>query len=144
MPFVNTIERRGMLRLIEDSLRTKFGEEGIEVMPAIRELNDAEKYFALNRTILAAETLDEVRRACAKASAPTPRRVSCPPTYWGATPAARVPHFFVRQSAVSSVGTSWSGHHHSGLLASLYGCRKHVRSTSSRSRGIDAAPHLSR
>ena len=74
MPYVTSIERSGMRKLIEDGLRTKFGEEAMELMEAISELNDAEKYLALNRTIITATTLDEVRRACAKASAPAPRR----------------------------------------------------------------------
>ena len=68
MPFVTGFERRGMLRLLEDTLRTKFGEDALELVPAIKELNDAEKYLALNRIIITATTLDEVRRACAKAA----------------------------------------------------------------------------
>jgi hypothetical protein len=74
MPYVTSIERSGMLRLIEDSLRTKFGEEGAGLIPVIEELNDAEKYVALNRVILNATTLDEVRQACSEAAAPPPRR----------------------------------------------------------------------
>jgi hypothetical protein len=74
MPFVTGFERRGMLKLIEDGLRTKFGEEGAELMPAVKDLNDAEKYVELNRAILSAATLDEVRRACARAAAPARRR----------------------------------------------------------------------
>ena len=35
--------------MIEDALRTKFGDEAAELLPAIHELNDAEKYKALNR-----------------------------------------------------------------------------------------------
>jgi hypothetical protein len=74
MPFVTGFERSGMLRLIEDILRTKFGEEGAGLMPAIEDLDDAEKYVTLNRAIVAATTLDEVRRACAEAAAPKTRR----------------------------------------------------------------------
>src|SRR5207302_847617 len=44
MPFVTSIERGGMLRMIEDLLRTKFDEAGAQLMPMIHELNDAEKY----------------------------------------------------------------------------------------------------
>ena len=74
MPFVDTIERRGMLKLIESTLRAKFGEEGVALMPAIRELNDAEKYETVNQTLVFATTLDEVRKACAKAAAALRRR----------------------------------------------------------------------
>jgi hypothetical protein len=73
MPFVDTYERRGMLKLIEDLLRTNFGEEGAALMPAIRGLRDADKFMALNRTISKAETLDEVRGVIAKAAAPAKR-----------------------------------------------------------------------
>jgi hypothetical protein len=59
--------------MLEDLLRDKFGDEGVQLMPAIEALNDGEKYLALNRAIAAATTLDEVRRACAPASARAPR-----------------------------------------------------------------------
>jgi len=74
MPFVTSIERQGMLRVIEGVLRGKFGEEGVQLMPAIRELNDAEKYDTVGQVIATAATLDEVRGACAEAAAPAPRR----------------------------------------------------------------------
>jgi hypothetical protein len=74
MPYVTGIERLGMLRLIEDHLRTKFGEEGAQLMPAIEELNDAEKYLALSRVILTTTNLDEVRQAIADVSRPRSRR----------------------------------------------------------------------
>lgn len=74
VPYVTSFERSGMRKTIEVMLRTKFGEEANELMDAILELNDAEKYLALTETIVTATTLDEVRRAVAKASAPTPRR----------------------------------------------------------------------
>jgi hypothetical protein len=74
MPFVTSIERYGMLRMLEATLRTKFGEEGAALIPTIHELNDAEKYLALNPVIINATTLDEVRRACAKLAAPARRR----------------------------------------------------------------------
>jgi hypothetical protein len=73
MPYVTSWERTGMRKLLEDALRTKFGEAGAELMPTITDLNDAEKYVALNRVILTATTLDEVRQACAEAAA-QPRR----------------------------------------------------------------------
>jgi hypothetical protein len=74
MRYVTSIERSGMRKMIEVMLRTKFGEEADELMPAILEIDDAEKYEALNRTIMSAATLEEVRRACAKLAAPARRR----------------------------------------------------------------------
>jgi len=74
MPYVTSIERVVMLEMIEDVLRARFGEEGAGLIPAIQELNDAEKYLALNRVIATATTLDEVRQAYAKAAAPPTRR----------------------------------------------------------------------
>jgi hypothetical protein len=73
MPYITGIGRTAMLSMLEDLLRDKFGDEGVKLMPAIQALNDGEKYMALNRAIAAATTLDEVRRACAPASAPAPR-----------------------------------------------------------------------
>jgi len=74
MPFVTSIEREGMFDVIEAILRTKFGEEGAELLPAIHELNDAEKYLALSRAIATATTVDDVRRAYAQEAAPRPKR----------------------------------------------------------------------
>jgi hypothetical protein len=74
MPYFTQTERSGMRKVLENGLRTKFGEEALELMPAILDMDDAEKYFALNQTIWTAATLDEVRRACAKLMAPPPRR----------------------------------------------------------------------
>jgi hypothetical protein len=51
--------------MIEAALLAKFGEEARALLPAILEMFDAEEYLALNRTIVTAATLDEVRRACA-------------------------------------------------------------------------------
>jgi hypothetical protein len=74
VPYVTTFEKFGMLQVIEHSLRTKFGEEGAALLPAIEDLDDAEKYLAIQGVIIQANNLDEVRRACAKAAAPPPRR----------------------------------------------------------------------
>ena len=74
MPYVTSFEREGMFKLIKAALRAKFGDEAEELVPAIHELNDAEKYTALNQLIASATTLDEVRRACVAAGAPVPRR----------------------------------------------------------------------
>jgi hypothetical protein len=73
MPYYTGTARIIMLDMLQDLLRDKFGDEGVTLMPAIEALNDGEKYMALNCAIAAATTLDEVRRACAAASAPAPR-----------------------------------------------------------------------
>jgi hypothetical protein len=73
MPYVTSIERNGMLRLIRAALRAKFGDAANDLAEAISDLNDAEKYLTLNQTIATAATLDEVRRAYAKIAAP-PRK----------------------------------------------------------------------
>jgi hypothetical protein len=73
MPYVTSFERLAMLRLIESLLRAKFGEEGIALLPDIEEIFDAEKYEALNNVIGTSTTLDEVRKAVAKAAAPARR-----------------------------------------------------------------------
>ena len=74
MPFVTTPERigirMGMLQLIEDLLRVKFGEEGVKLLPEIGALEDTEKFRTLHQIIAKATALDEVRRACATAAAP--------------------------------------------------------------------------
>lgn len=74
MRYYTPTERIGMLDLIEDALRAKFGDEGVTLIPALEEINDGEKYKVINRAIAMATTLDEVRRACAAAAAPALRR----------------------------------------------------------------------
>jgi hypothetical protein len=74
VPFYTGFERRGMEKLIKDTLGRKFGEEALELMPVIEEIDDGESYLALNGVIVEAKTLDEVRRACAKAAAKARRR----------------------------------------------------------------------
>jgi hypothetical protein len=70
MPYVTTVERIGMRRMLERTLQTKFGEEGAALMPAITELNDADKFLLLQETIVKAATVDEIRRACAELGKP--------------------------------------------------------------------------
>jgi hypothetical protein len=74
MPFITTPERygirEGMLLMIEDLLRLRFGEEGVRLMPEISDMEDADKFRAVHQAIATATTLDEVRRACAKATVP--------------------------------------------------------------------------
>jgi hypothetical protein len=70
MPFVTGFERRGILKALDNALRTRFGEEGGQLTPVVAELDDAEKYLALHEAIITAATLDEVRQAIVKAQTP--------------------------------------------------------------------------
>jgi hypothetical protein len=74
MPYVTSIERNAMFKVIVEILREKFGEEANDLALAIREINDAEKYLALSRTVSNATTLDQVRRAYRKMIAPPRKR----------------------------------------------------------------------
>ncbi len=75
MPFVTTPERfgieKGILLATESALRVKFGDEGVQLLQAIKDLDDPDKYLAMHDTILKAATLEEVRRACVAAANPT-------------------------------------------------------------------------
>jgi hypothetical protein len=71
MSFVDLWEARNLRKMIEDALRVKFGEEAVALMPETISWQDSEPFLALNHAILTAATLDEARRACAKAA---PRR----------------------------------------------------------------------
>lgn len=66
MPFIDIFERRaiakGLLQGIESCLRIKFGAEGLELMPELRQIRD---HVLLEKVLLKIETaegLDEVRR----------------------------------------------------------------------------------
>jgi len=74
MPYVTSFGREAMFRMIGDTLRAKFGDEAAELLPAIHELNDAEKYTAIMQVIATTTNLAEVRRACVAAGAAVPRR----------------------------------------------------------------------
>jgi hypothetical protein len=78
MPFVTTPERYGiklgMLQLIENALRVKFGEAGVDLVGDLKALYDPAKFVAVHEAILKASSLDEVRRACAKALATPAKR----------------------------------------------------------------------
>jgi len=66
MPFITTPERvgmrRGLRRGIEGMLRVRFGEEGLKLMPEIREIHEEEKLEAILTALETAANLDEVRR----------------------------------------------------------------------------------
>jgi hypothetical protein len=87
MPYVTSWERNGMVKLMEKQLRIKFGAEGAALVPAIRAMNDAEKYLTISEAIAMATTLEEVRQACAEAAAPPPRRKRKKNTNDGTSPA---------------------------------------------------------
>jgi len=66
MQFITTPERigmeKGLLAGIEVSLEVKFGEEGLQLLPEIRELQDHELLRAVLEAIKTADTPDELRR----------------------------------------------------------------------------------
>jgi hypothetical protein len=66
MPFITTPERvghrRGLRRAIELLLKVRFGEEGLKLMPEIREIHEDEKLEAILTALGTAASLDELRR----------------------------------------------------------------------------------
>ncbi len=74
MPYVTSVERVGIFRVIKSSLLAKFGDAAAELIEPIRDLNDAEKYDKMNQAIATATTLAEVRRAYARIAAPPRKR----------------------------------------------------------------------
>jgi hypothetical protein len=66
MPFVTIAERvgmeKGLLKGIEVSLKLKFGAEGLELLPEIRELQNHELLEAVLEAIETAASPDQLRR----------------------------------------------------------------------------------
>jgi hypothetical protein len=66
MPYVTSIERvalrKGLRRGIESLLRVRFGEEGLKLMPEIREIHEEEKLEQILQVLETAASLDAVRR----------------------------------------------------------------------------------
>jgi hypothetical protein len=66
MPYVTSIERvglrRGLRRGIEVVLKMRFGEEGLKLMPEIREIHEEEKLEQILQALETAASLDAVRR----------------------------------------------------------------------------------
>jgi len=70
MPFISTPERigarrglsQGLCRGIEATLKVKFGEPGLQLMPEIRQIKDNEKLEAILDAVGTAATPEELRR----------------------------------------------------------------------------------
>ena len=66
MPYITSIERlgirKGQREGIEVALRIRFGDEGVKLMPEIREIHEEETLSAILKALEKATTLDEVRR----------------------------------------------------------------------------------
>jgi len=66
MPFISTPERVGRLDGlcigIESLLRVRFGEEGLKLMPEIREIYEYEKLKVVVKALETAASPEEVRR----------------------------------------------------------------------------------
>jgi hypothetical protein len=66
MPYVTSLERlargEGLCMGIEALLRFRFGDEGVKLMPEIREIYENEKLLAILKALETAANLDEVRR----------------------------------------------------------------------------------
>jgi hypothetical protein len=66
MPFIDILERmamaQGLLRGIEVCLQLKFGDEGLKLMPELRELHDHVLLGKILHAIETAATPDDLRR----------------------------------------------------------------------------------
>jgi len=66
MPFITSFERvghcRGMRKGIESLLRVRFGDEGLKLMPEIREIHEEERLETILQALETAANPDEVRR----------------------------------------------------------------------------------
>jgi hypothetical protein len=66
MPFITSVERvghaRGLREGIEAILKVRFGEEGLKLMPEIREIHEEDKLAAILKALETAAKPDEVRR----------------------------------------------------------------------------------
>jgi hypothetical protein len=66
MPFISTPERvghrRGLREGIEVALKIRFGEEGLKLMPEIRNVHEEEKLQEILKALETATSPEEVRR----------------------------------------------------------------------------------
>ncbi len=74
MRFYSFVEKAGLKMAVEALLQSKFGDEGMALMPSIARMRDGEAYMSLIRAIGTATTLPEVRKAITKAAAAARRR----------------------------------------------------------------------
>jgi hypothetical protein len=76
MPFMNTFKRaalrEGLLRGIESCLKVKFGAEGLELLPEIREFHDHELLDRILERIETADSPTDVRRVWTRKRRPKP------------------------------------------------------------------------
>ena len=74
MPFITIAERvgmeKGLLEGIEVFLKVKFGAEGLELMPELRELHDPKLLRAVLEAIPAAAGPSELRRVWTRGRRP--------------------------------------------------------------------------
>lgn len=74
MPYITSVERRamergkkegkieGFLEAITLGLQKRFGEEGAQLLPAIREITDVDRFRAIQELLWTASSLDEVKQ----------------------------------------------------------------------------------
>jgi hypothetical protein len=66
MPFMTIFERvgmeKGLLEGLEVSLQLKFGDEGLKLMPELREIQDHELLSAVLKAVRTADSPDDLRR----------------------------------------------------------------------------------
>ena len=66
MPFITTPERlamcRGMCKSIQTVLGTRFGAEGLKLMPKINEICDEDDLQAIQLALITAVEVEEIRR----------------------------------------------------------------------------------
>ncbi len=78
MPFIDIVERarmeKGLIEGIEVSLELKFGEEGLKLLPEIRQIQDHEALRKILRAIKTAASPDELRRVWARGRRPKKTR----------------------------------------------------------------------
>lgn len=78
MPFITIAERigmeKGLLEGLEVSLKMKFGEEGLNLMPELREIQNHEVLRTVLRAIESAASPDELRRVWTRKLRATKRR----------------------------------------------------------------------
>jgi hypothetical protein len=66
MPYITSFERsgikKGLLEGIEELLELKFGTEGLQLLPEIRQLSDLDALRAILQSVKTAASPDDLRR----------------------------------------------------------------------------------